>query len=130
VSDKAICSFIKPDGTTCKATCLPSSTFCYFHDPAKEQERTEARRRGGRTRSQRPALLSVTSTEDVSLESVADVLKLLAQTATDVRKDAIDPKRANRLAYIASVGLRAIEGADFEARLQRLEALAQEKKRA
>jgi hypothetical protein len=69
----------------------------------------------------------MTNTEPVELKTVSDVLQLLSTTATDVRAGAADSKTANCLAYIASVGLRAIVGADFEERLAVLEKLAQQR---
>jgi hypothetical protein len=70
----------------------------------------------------------MTDAPAIELKSVADVLALLSSTATDTRRGALDSKTANCLGYLASVGLRAITGADFEERLQALERLAQQQR--
>lgn len=127
---KPKCRFSKPDGTSCKASCLPASDYCYFHDPTLAEERAAARRKGGRERSKRPAILPIADADPVEMKSVSDVLKLLSTTATDVRRGAVDCKTANCLGYLASVGLRAIVGADFEERLEALEKQAQQRRQA
>jgi hypothetical protein len=44
----AVCAFIKPDGTRCKAGAGEGSTWCYNHDPARQEERKRNARKGGK----------------------------------------------------------------------------------
>jgi hypothetical protein len=106
------CNYQKADGTTCKANALPGSSFCYFHDPARERERAEARRKGGRERSKKAAVLPA-MTPDVEIKDVASVVRLLGETISQVRTGAIDPKIANAVGYLASVQLRAMQESEL-----------------
>jgi hypothetical protein len=64
------------------------------------------------------------STPDVPVENVDGVVQLLGQTINEVRKGQLDAKIANAVGYLASVLLRALESAEFEERLARLEEMA------
>jgi hypothetical protein len=123
VPSKPKCKFSKPDGSTCGGNCLKNSDYCYFHDPAQAAHRQQARRKGGRARSKPMAVLSI-SAPDEPVESIEDVVRLLGQTINEVRKGQLDAKIANAVGYLASVMLRALEGAEFEERLARLEEVA------
>jgi hypothetical protein len=119
------CAATTRDGTPCQAPPLSDSAYCFHHDPAREAERKEARAEGGR-RSRPPAVLP--DAPDVDFTSVAEVLALLGQTASQVRRGQLDTKAGNCLAYISSVALRAIEGnelaqelADLRRRLEEVE---------
>ena len=50
---------------------------------------------------------------DVVLGGPQDVLRLLAETATQVRRGELDSRIANCLCCIASTALRAVEGIDM-----------------
>jgi hypothetical protein len=103
------------------AAALPGSRLCYFHDPAKSQQRADARRRGGQARSKPAAVLPAVA-GDARLESVADVVALLGQTINQVRTGALDVKAANAVGYLASVLLRALEGGELARQLDQLRA--------
>jgi len=116
------CLHIKPDGTTCQAAPTASG-YCFFHDPNKAQARRAAGAKGGR-HNKKPAPAPLTFTGDVMFACVADVMKVLGETATEVRRDSLDTKRANALGYLASIALRGLVANDFEARLLKLEEMA------
>jgi hypothetical protein len=123
------CKHVRADGTSCQASSTPSG-YCWFHDPARERERAEARRKGRREKNKRSGpILALTAGGPIALKTVADVLQLLSTTATDVRMGNVDSKIGNCLTYISTAALKAITGADFEERLQALEKLAQQQQR-
>lgn len=121
MDNKAQCSFKKPDGSSCKATCLSGEPWCFFHSPNRGDEREEARRRGGRVRN-KPAIVLPLETADAPLESVADVVRLVSRTINQVLKGEVDAKIANAAGYLASVMLRALQGSELEQRIADLEA--------
>jgi hypothetical protein len=119
VSAATKCKFQKPDGTSCMATSTPSG-FCWFHDPDREQERAEARRKGGGRRRQQAmrTVLSIASTEDVPLADVADVVRALAETFKQVRKGQLDPKTGNCLGLLAGQLLKALQEGEVSAEME------------
>jgi hypothetical protein len=112
------CAASRSDGTACQAPPLPSG-FCFAHDPDLAAERAAARKAGGLQRSKRAAVLP--EAPEVNFADVAAVVALLGETATMVRRGTLDCKVANCLAYIASVGLRALQDGELEKRIAALE---------
>jgi hypothetical protein len=123
VPSKRKCLFSKPDGTTCQATALSTSTFCFFHAPEKAEARAEAQKKGGR-QNRRPAEIP-----DVPLDSVTDVVKALATTFNDVRSGRLDPKTGNCLALLSGQLLKALQTSELEERLEALEKMVAQQKR-
>ena len=77
-------------------------------------------RKGGSKNRHRPPPFS----EPVSVPSTAaDVRKLLAQALTAVASGKLDPKIATSLAYVSGPLIKAIETAELEDRLERIEGL-------
>jgi hypothetical protein len=116
------CTSTTVSGVRCSAACQSGSPFCFFHDPAKADERGEARRAGGRQRS-RPAAVLNTETPARSIRSVADVTGLLSETIHQVRTGALDPKVANCVGYLSGILLKALEVGQIEERLAAIEAV-------
>jgi hypothetical protein len=112
------CEKVKADGKRCQANAQAGSRWCFFHDPAKAQARTEARRAGGS--ATRAASLPA-DTPDVLLGSVADVSGLLAQTINQVRRGDVDARIANCVGYLAGQMLTALEKGEIEQRIAALE---------
>ncbi len=73
------CMYASPDGKKCGARRTAGSRFCFFHDPAKAEERAAARRAGGL--KNKPAVLPA-KTPDLQLVSPQDVTRLIAETST------------------------------------------------
>jgi hypothetical protein len=112
------CQHLKPDGSPCRATPLTGSAYCWFHDPARAEQRREAQRAGARATNSKPDPAPV---EDVPLQTVADVVALLGLTINDVRAGRTDPKVGNTVAVLVGQLLAALRGGAFEDRLRRLE---------
>jgi hypothetical protein len=62
------------------------------------------------------------TTPDARLVDARDVVRLLAETANQVRRGEIDPKVANSVGYLGSLLMKAIHETEIESRLAKLEA--------
>jgi hypothetical protein len=114
------CSHQPENGTRCKANAQTGSPYCFFHDPALDEERAEARKAGGIART-----LKVTLPTDLPvkpLRTASDVAALLGETINQVRRGEIDLRVSNAIGYLSGILLSAIEKGSFEARLAALEA--------
>lgn len=105
------------EGIRCRSIALPNSDYCYFHDPSKAEERKAAHVRGGKQGLYRV----LEKAPDVSLKSCADIVQLICETVSQVRRGELDPKIANSVGYLANVAVRALETGDIEERVQALE---------
>jgi len=114
------CSATKTNQSNCQTTALPGSEFCFFHDPAKAEERREAQAKGGR--QNRMKTLDPTA-PDVKVEDCRDARALLVLTINQVLKGEIDPRVANTVGFLANILLKAMEQNMLETRIEQLEAL-------
>ena len=121
------CKAMKQSGEGCHTAALPKSAFCYFHDPAKADERREAQALGGR--QNRIRALDATA-PDVKVEDCGDVVALVSETINQVRKGVIDPRVANSVGYLANVLIKAFERDELETRIEKLEALFERRSEA
>lgn len=117
---KRPCRAAKADGSRCRAAALPGSDFCFFHDPAKADERRAAQSFGG-SRNRMKTLSA--DTPDMKIEDSKDVVKLISATINQVRKGEIDPRVANAIGYLANILIKAVEQGDLEGRIADLEAV-------
>ncbi len=99
---------------------MSGSDLCFFHNPAVADERDAAQRAGGIERSKAAATLPQ-DVPDVPLETVQDVVALLADTINQVRTGHIDPRIANAVGYLAGIMLKAMEQRDIDKRLAAME---------
>jgi general stress protein YciG len=115
----------KPTLAQCKATTASGKLcrakphkngLCFFHsDP---QKAAELGRKGGR----RNRRTNVAPMQHVAApESAGDVKRMLAESMAEVRTGKMDPKLGTTLAYIGTSLLKAIEVADIDDRLKKLE---------
>lgn len=125
-SCKRECEATTTEGPRCRAAALDGSRFCFFHDPAKAEERQAAQAAGGRRGLART--LS-DDTADINIENGQDVVRLISETINQVRRGQLDPRVANAVGYLANVLLKAVEQGDVEERLAALEAVVQAKRR-
>ena len=121
--DPTTCKTTKADGTPC-GMAPGASGYCFAHDPARADERDEARRRGGRVRSGdlARAVLSTAEAGTLELQSAKDVHRLLAETIQHARTGRLDCRIAATVGSLAGVLLRALEQGDLETRLAEMEA--------
>ncbi len=119
MADEHRCDGTNEDGTPCRARPGAGSRYCFFHDPNKEQERHEARQRGGRNRNRPPPVLPPEAA-DLSLATPEDVLAALVLTCNQLRKGEIDARTANALGYLISVTLKCREHIDVAEQVKQL----------
>jgi DNA primase large subunit len=112
------CAHIKADTTPCGGYAVAGSRFCFAHDPAQEEKRTAARRRGGEAGKIEPLPSST-----LTIRTMSDVLELIETTINDVRAGRVDVKIANAIGYLANVSVKVIQQTDIEARLEALESV-------
>lgn len=120
-----MCKASNRAGSRCEAAALEGSDFCFFHDPSRAAERREAQTLGGqrnRMKTLDPAI------PDVKFESSAQVVTLLSDTINQVRKGDIDPRIGNTVGYLANLLIKALEQNELETRINRLEALFENRK--
>ena len=110
------CAASRKDGRPCTAPAL-SGPFCFAHDPDREQERAEARRRGGKGRS------TIARLHAMMPRDLRGVYETLGQAMTEVHQGELDPRKASAMASIARAMVAVLEAGDFEERLRRLEEL-------
>lgn len=112
------CVQIRSNGQRCNGYAVTGSDRCFAHDPAQATKRDDARRRGG-SASRIPPLKE----SAVILRSMDDVLGLVELTVNDVRAGRVDVRIVNAIGVLANVAMKAITGAELEARLTALEAV-------
>jgi hypothetical protein len=111
------CTAIKRGGERCKGVAIDGSGLCYSHSPNHADARKRAARKGGQRGSRgRPA---------TELASIKARLESLAEDVLVGRIDRSDAAVAGQLLNYAiravSVGLKAREQEEFEARLAEIE---------
>ena len=122
----ATCRATRKDGERCRAEAQSGRDYCFFHDPAKGEERHDSKVAGGKA-GKLATLATVKPWRGVAgevdvLKAVAPVelVDLLCNTIDDVRTGAIDPKVANAVGYLAGVIVKIQEQ---EALVERLSAI-------
>lgn len=63
----------------------------------------------------------ISEAPDVAVESAQDVVRLLGETISQVRRGEIDPRIANSVGYLSGIVLKAREQGDIEDRLKLIE---------
>ena len=111
------CQKKKRDGIRCGASSLSGKQYCALHsDPGKAAELGS---KGGRRRT-------VYNLGDLKQfeppKSAADLRDLFAESIIEIRTGKMDSKMANAFGYVGASYLRALEMAEIESRLERMEA--------
>ena len=111
----AQCKATRSSGEPCKAKPHKGG-LCFFHfDPKKA---AELGRKGGRRNRRTP---EEPRQPVATPESAVDVKQMLAESMAEVRTGRMDPKLGTTLAYMGVSLLKAIEVADIDVRLKKLE---------
>jgi hypothetical protein len=110
------CVGIKPDGEPCGARAMHGSDFCYWHDPAMEEERVSGLVHYPRTGT--PIL-----SEAVPLESLEDLQALLRRVAIQVvTGQRVETRRVTALNGLAAQLTRVIKIRELQSKLADAEA--------
>lgn len=113
------CEATNRRGRQCEAHALASSAYCWFHDPAKAQERKEARASGGQARA--GLMITQGNTQPREIKSVGDILSLLSETVSDVLLLQNSLARAQTIARLSLAMVKCFEVSELEQRLLILE---------
>src|SRR5262245_39962828 len=109
------CRALTKAGEPCSVAATASG-LCYLNEDPKRA--AEMGRRGG---LQNRRVVPDETTEMSPLNTADDVRRMLAKLALDVRARRVEPKVAASVSQIASTLLKAIETAELEQRLSKLE---------
>ena len=117
------CTATTKAGTRCQNPTLPGAAFCWWHDPARAGERAEARAKGGRARHGR-TLGDLGNGERVTIDSLADVIAVLAGELGEVLQLERSISRARAVGYLAGILATIYTQSELEQRIAALEARA------
>lgn len=99
---------------------MKGTSYCYYHNPAiSEEEKKQARVRGGKGNRNTVNAQLVTFKEDVKTPEGVKVL--LETTVHELRGGVIDTDVARTTGYLCMQLLKAIEVSDTEKRIEELE---------
>jgi len=119
------CTFIKEDGLQCQAMAIKESSYCFSHNPDTQEEKHLAVVQGGMARKNSEVNLPA-----VELKTPQQVVSLLAETINQVRAGQVPPQIANTVGFLAGHMLKAMEVANLDQRLELVESVLIERKRA
>jgi len=119
------CKFIKPDGEQCQARAMKGSDYCFTHNPDTQIEKHLAVVKGGLA-SKKVKL----DLKPLSIKSPQEVGRLLEDTINGVRSGEIPPNIANTIGYLAGHALKALEASNLDQRVEMVESILLERKKA
>ncbi len=112
------CTATNAAGERCGAQAIRAG-FCPWHDPERQEEMAEARRKGGKAKSNRArARKQLTSTA----MTPAELEGVIGLTITQVLAGAKAPGIGNAVAALARASIAIREATELEERLAALEA--------
>ena len=98
------CVGSKPDGTPCERIVGASQSYCYSHDPERQEDRKRSASKGGRSGGRGRPL-----SEAPGASELADIKGRLRALIEDVRTGAIERSDAAVCAQLYNTLLRAVE---------------------
>ncbi len=120
--EKFTCRAAKSDGSPCSVRVREGSDFCFFHNPAKANERRAAQTLGGQ--GNRVPSLPIDAPE-FAAETVSDLVPLLVATINQVRRGELAPNAGTTICNLANSLIKALEVRDLR-RLHDMEQLLPE----
>jgi hypothetical protein len=113
---EAVCKGTTTSGRPCRARAVTDGLCSIHSDPERAAELGRksgvARRRGA---------AGLTPADVPVPQTAADVRLLLGKTLSELSSGRLDARTASAVAYVGGVFLKAVEVADLEDRLRRLE---------
>ncbi len=110
------CPAVRTDGRPCQSTILGPSGYCFSHDPELDEERREARRRGGLSTGRLTRLLKVPPA------ALAELYERLERAIVEVHEGRLEPARATAMASLVQALCATLELGDARRRLEDLAA--------
>lgn len=109
------CQGTRKDGSGCTAFALPSSDFCFAHDPGRAQERSEARAKGGRNRA------NVVRLRGIVPPRLIPVFDQLERALIEVHVGSLPASHATAMASVARAMVAVLTAGELEERVRNLE---------
>jgi hypothetical protein len=110
------CAATRRDGLPCQVRALPGSAYCFAHDPARAEQRTAARRQGGRNRADAVRLRGLLPPR------LVPIFERLEAAMTELHAGTLDPRTASAMAALARAMVAVLVAGETEQRLRDLEA--------
>lgn len=120
MSTGQICQARKKDGAPCPNYAVRGSNFCFNHDPARAAQRAQSRSAGGRARHGRD-IGQAGADETMSLDSMADALRLIAKAVNDALRMERSLNRSKVLISAALAYGKLFEVSEMAGRIEALE---------
>lgn len=116
------CKFIKPNRERCKANAIENSDFCFSHNPEMREAKRKAVIKGGKSPKK-----NYNPLEPIEIKNNKDVVKLISQVINEVRQGKIEIRVANCIFYGAGQLIKALEIANLEERVEKIEEKLEQK---
>jgi hypothetical protein len=121
VRPRRTCLAVRADGRPCGAGPQLDRAFCFVHDPERAAEAAEARTLGGLRRRREGTIATAYDLE--GLDHTAGIRRVLDIVVADSLGLENGIARNRTLIAVAATASRLLAVADFEARLEALEAV-------
>ncbi len=115
------CSGTNKDGQPCSAYVDAGQSWCRWHDPARESDRAEWRRKGGTARSNRNR---AKKQMQAAVMTIDDLDALLCSSLAKVAMGRMEPGVGSAVATLAKTVVAIRTAGDIERRLEALEVAA------
>lgn len=110
------CQYLKPDRTKCRANHINNSSFCFRHDPNKQEERMLASRKGGQNRA-----LKGDWGERIVLTSPKDATYLMGEVINKVWTGEAPTQLGSSMGFMIRVWLDCYEASEIKNKLSKIE---------
>lgn len=119
---RARCRAIAKSGKRCGMNPQENGV-CFIHDEARAEERAASQKKGGHERQKLVPMAKALGPEaaEVKLDGKADVLAIMRDTITHVRRGQLDYRVANVIGSLCGVALKSFDEGDLARRLKELE---------
>ena len=109
------CAGTRRDGQPCTAPVLGTAEHCYAHDPARTQDRANARARGGQNRSNAVRLGGLVPPR------LMGIYDRLEGALEEVHAGTLEPRQATAMAALAGALVKVLTAGELEQRVRDLE---------
>lgn len=115
------CIKLTKRGKPCRAYAVSGSQYCFTHDPKLAATRAKGNSAGGKARHGRKLGEVGSLSEPITLQSVADVVKLLESEVNAMLALEVSLSRGQTIARLALAFVKCFEVSEIEQRLLALE---------
>ncbi len=109
------CTATRSNGQRCKAQVLTEGDLCFIHNPANQDRIDEARRKGGKNKS------NTTRAQKRMPREVRDIVQIVEAAMGGVLQGKITPSQGHATASLVGAWVKLRETGELEQRLAELE---------